>query len=37
MTIKNKDTYKTLINELFIIRKFLDVSKLSGRNIIKRY
>lgn len=36
VTLKDKNTYETLGNELFIAGKFLDVSKLSDGNIIKR-
>jgi hypothetical protein len=36
MTMKDKNTYETLVNELFIVKKFPDVSKFSGGNIIKR-
>jgi hypothetical protein len=36
MIIKNKNTYKTSVNELFIVGKFLNVFKLSSENIIKR-
>jgi serine/threonine protein kinase len=36
VTVKDKNTYETRVNELFTAGKFPDVSKLSGGNIIKR-
>lgn len=35
VTVKNKNTYQILVNKLFTIEKFPDMSKLNNRYIIK--